>query len=65
MTDKDGNYKVEVIADNSGEFCGNGLKFETIQAAIDYAQDLYCRWTAVKTWQVVQIDNNEVVTSMK
>ncbi len=48
-------YAVEVIADSSEQFCGNGLKFPTFVAAEAYAKDLYARWTAVRSWRVVQI----------
>jgi ABC-type Fe3+-hydroxamate transport system substrate-binding protein len=48
------DYAVEVSTDSSGEFCGNGLKFPTVEAAEAYAKDLWSRWTAVKEWRVVQ-----------
>jgi hypothetical protein len=47
-------YRVEVIADNSGEWCGNGLKFETEDEAANYARDLAWRWTSVSDWRVVE-----------
>lgn len=47
-------FTVEVIADNSGQFCPNGLTFTTLVQAEAYAKDLYSRWTAVKTWRVMQ-----------
>lgn len=46
-------YRVEVIADNSGKWCGNGLTFETIATAKDYAVNLFYRWTAVREWRVI------------
>jgi hypothetical protein len=46
------SFKVEVIADNSGEWVGNALRFPTKKAAEIYAKDLYSRWTAVKEWRV-------------
>lgn len=46
-------YKVEVIADSSGKWCGNGLTFDTKEAAEQYARDLFSRWTAVRDWRVV------------
>lgn len=49
-----GSYAVEVIADSSETFCGNGLRFETYAEAEAYAKDLYSRWTAVRSWQIVQ-----------
>lgn len=47
------SYKAEVIADNSGEFVGNGLRFATIDEAENYAIDLRCRWTAVQKTRVI------------
>ncbi len=46
-------YKVQVIADSSGKFCGNGLTFPDLEAARDYANDLTRRWTAMRDWIVV------------
>ncbi len=48
-------YKVEVIADNSGVWCGNGLTFDTVVAAEEYAKDLMWRWTLVREWRVVPV----------
>lgn len=48
-------YAAEVIADDSGKFCGNGLTFPTLEAAEEYAIDLFGRWTLVRTWRVVAI----------
>lgn len=59
------DYKVEVVADSTKKFYGNGLTFATIQEAIDYARDLYSRWLLVENWRVVQISTSEVITSMK
>jgi hypothetical protein len=47
------SLKVEVIADRSGEWVGNGLRFATQAEAEEYAKDLYSRWTAVKEWRVL------------
>ena len=52
--DADGFYKVEVQADRSGTWCGNGLRFSTPKQARDYARDLEMRWTAVRAWRVMQ-----------
>lgn len=56
MAKKDQNlgYAAEVIADNSGEFCGNALRFPTKDEAETYAKDLFSRWTAVKEYRIVQ-----------
>jgi hypothetical protein len=47
------SFAAEVIADNSGAWVGNGLRFATAEEAETYAKDLYSRWTAVKEWRVV------------
>lgn len=49
-----GPFRVEVIADSSGEFCGNMLQFPTREAARAYAIDLWGRWTAVRSWRIVE-----------
>lgn len=45
--------KVEVQADRSGTWAGNGLTFETVEEAKKHAIDLVHRWTAVREWRVV------------
>tara|TARA_R110000868_G_scaffold234477_2_gene488167 strand:+ start:898 stop:1110 length:213 start_codon:yes stop_codon:yes gene_type:complete len=49
-------YKVEVIADNSGQWVGNGMVFDTTEEAATYAKDSFSRWTAVKEWRVVKVE---------
>jgi len=49
-------FKVEVIADNSGQWCGNGRVFDTREAAEIYARDLFSRWTAVREWRVIETE---------
>lgn len=46
-------YKIEVIADQTGQWTGNGLRFESYEEAQVYAIDLQARWTAVRDWRVV------------
>ncbi len=48
-------WRVEVIADSSGEWCGNGLSFDTYALAEAYARDLHSRWMAVREWRVVPV----------
>ena len=50
-------FKVEVIADDSGKWVGNGLRFPTYDAAEYYATDLMMRWTAVREWRVVKAED--------
>lgn len=47
------NYKVEVIADSSGNWVSNALVFPTEEKANIYAKDLFSRWTAVREFRVV------------
>jgi hypothetical protein len=51
------SYKAEVIADNSGEWVGNGLRFESHAQALAYVRELACRWTAVRETRVVESDD--------
>lgn len=55
-------YRVQVIADSSGEWCGNGLKFDTIEEAKDYAINLMWRWTLVRNWRVLGNNDQPVMT---
>lgn len=47
------SFKAEVIADQSGEWVANALRFATEEEAKNYAADLHCRWTAVKESRAV------------
>lgn len=47
------SYKPEVIADSSGEWCSNGLRFATEAEAKQYVADLANRWLAVRETRVV------------
>jgi len=49
----EGRYAVEVIADSSGKYCGNALRFDTVEEAESYAKDLWSRWTLVTKARVV------------
>jgi hypothetical protein len=48
------SYAIEVIADNSGTWAGNGLRFATAAEAQLYAADLAGRWLAVRETRVVE-----------
>jgi len=50
------SYKPEVIADDSGNWTGNGLAFATEAEALAYAKDLYSRWTLVREFRTVESD---------
>lgn len=47
------SFAAEVIADGSGQWVGNGLRFASAAEAEVYAKDLYSRWTAVREFRVV------------
>jgi hypothetical protein len=53
-----GKFKVEVLADNSGVWAGNLLRFDTIADAEAYARDLASRWLLVHDWRVVETDES-------
>jgi len=56
MSEKMKSFAAEVIADSSGKFCGNGLRFATEAEAKEYVDDLEWRWTAVRETRVVESD---------
>ena len=47
------SYAPEVIADNSGKWCGNALRFATKEEAEANVRDLFSRWMLVKETRVV------------
>jgi hypothetical protein len=53
------SWKPEVIADSSGKWCGNSLRFATKQEAEENVSDLASRWYAVSETRV--IESNEPV----
>lgn len=48
------SWKPEVIADNSGKWTGNALRFATKEEALNCAKDLACRWTLVRETRAVE-----------
>jgi hypothetical protein len=59
----EGRYRAEVIADRDGKFCGNALRFDTVDEAVAYAEDLAGRWTLVRAWRVVDGTDEATVAS--
>ena len=47
------SYAPEVIADDSGTWCGNALRFETEAEAEVWVADLSMRWMLVRDTRVV------------
>jgi hypothetical protein len=50
------SFKPEVIADASGRWCGNALRFATREEAAANVQNLMMRWFAVRETRVVESD---------
>lgn len=48
------SFAPEVIADSSGKWFGNALRFATQKEAEDNVQDLFSRWTMVTDTRVVE-----------
>lgn len=48
------SWRVEVIADQSGKWCGNGCYYPSKEAAQIAASDLAARWFLVREWRVVE-----------
>jgi len=51
------SFKPEVIADSSGQFVGNALRFATREEAEANVRDLAMRWIAVRETRVVECDD--------
>ena len=51
------SFKPEVIADASGKWVGNALRFATAEEASAYATHLMMRWFAVRDTRVVECDD--------
>lgn len=56
-------YRVLVLADDSGEWCGNALRYSNREDAETAARDLEWRWMAVRDWKVVKLRWAEVTPS--
>lgn len=57
------SYRVEVVADSTGNWVGNALVFVDLEEAKQYAIDLFSRWTAVREWRVIDDAGNPVAGS--
>ena len=51
------SWKIEVVVDDSGEWEGDPLRFETAREALAYARDLELRWSAVRDKRVVKSED--------
>jgi hypothetical protein len=52
------SFKVEVIADSSGQWTGNQMRFASKNEAEIYALDLALRWTLVTNTRILQSDES-------
>jgi hypothetical protein len=50
------SYKVAVKTPGDVNWASNGLRFPTREAAAEYGQDLFMRWTSVQEWEVQESD---------
>lgn len=48
------SYAIEVIADSSGKWCGNDLRFATRSEAEGRAANMAMRWVLVRQTRVVE-----------
>ena len=51
------SWKPEVIADSSGQWAGNALRFATKEEAEANVHDLSMRWFAVRETRVIESDD--------
>lgn len=51
------SFKIEVVVDDSGEWEGDPLRFESEREALAYARDLEFRWSAVRDKRVVKSED--------
>jgi hypothetical protein len=51
------SWKPEVIADSSGNWAGNALRFATQEEALANVMNLALRWTAVRDVRAVECDD--------
>ena len=51
------SWKPEVIADSSGKWSTNALRFATEEEASAYALDLALRWTLVRDVRATECDD--------
>ena len=53
-------FKAEVQVANDSKWYSNGKEFGTRPEAVEYARDLFQRWTQSVDWRVVEIENKKV-----
>lgn len=48
------SWKMEVIADDSGEWAGNACRYATRAEAEEAGRNLMARWMLVREWRVLE-----------
>lgn len=56
-------FKVEVVADRTGKWCGNAAEYDTFEAAREAALDLAQRWYLVQRARVVGFSEERGIES--
>jgi hypothetical protein len=51
------SWRPDVIADGSGQWAWNALRFATQEEALRYAENLASRWTAVRAIRVTAVSD--------
>ena len=51
------SWKIEVVVDDSGEWEGDPLRFETQREALAYARDHEFRWSALRDKRIVKSED--------
>jgi hypothetical protein len=50
------SFKTQVVADYTGEWVGNGLRFATKEEAEGYGANLAGRWVLVRDIRTIEVD---------
>lgn len=51
------SYRVQVVADSSGEWVGNAMRYRSHDEADNAGKDLLCRWLLAQRYRVVPSDD--------
>lgn len=57
------SYKAQMIADETGKWLDNSLRFATYQEADRWASQLAMKWSAVTAYRVIESDDPVTETS--
>lgn len=54
-------YKTEVQVAGDSKWYSNAVRHASPEAEVEYAEDLFARWTQTVNWRVVRVASGEVV----